>query len=104
MDAEITRVRKLRSLLLNAFRHADDQLEKLSMWRDKQNKKAAAKNEKAMKNQAAAKNEKAMKKKAIEVKLSKKKKAPASKIERARDKIRDFESHLLNFNKRYYEL
>ena len=141
MDAEITRVRKLSIWHLSAFKHADEKLEKLSLRRDKQIKKAAkqaaAKTEKAMKKKAievklskkmkkapAAKTKKAMKKKAIEVKLSKKmKKAPASKFEtammnqaadeedndekarkkqpaskfvRSRNKIKNFESHLLN--------
>ena len=102
MDAEISRVRKLRSCFLCAFRQADDELEKLEMRRDRLSKKAKAKNEKAMKKQAAAKNEKAMKKKALEIKVSKK---PASKTECAKDKIRNFEGHLRSeFNKRYYKL
>ena len=127
MDAEITRVRKLSIWHLSAFKHADEKLEKLSLRRDKQIKKAAK--------QAAAKTEKAMKKKAIEVKLSKKmKKAPASKFETAmmnqaadeedndekarkkqpaskfvrsrssqlmrKNKIKNFESHLLNAYKK----
>ena len=97
---EIEKLRKLRTMLLSCFRDTDDKLEKLTLKRDKRIKKGAAKEA------AKAKKEKAMKKKAIEVKLSMKAVTPrrahaASRFERAKNKMRKFESHLLNeFNKK----